>query len=34
LSSFSLSFIRSENCILGVMSLWANIHLYHVCVLL
>ena len=34
-SSFILSFMWSENCILGIPSFWANIHLpvsaYHVC---
>jgi hypothetical protein len=34
-SSFFLSFMWSVNCILGVMSFWANIHLpvsvYHLC---
>ena len=34
-SSFFLSFMWSMNCILGIQSFWANIHLsvfaYHVC---
>jgi hypothetical protein len=34
-SSFFLSFMCSANCILGILSFWANIHLsvsaYHVC---
>jgi hypothetical protein len=34
-SSFFLSFLCFENCILGVLNFWANIHLsvsaYHVC---
>jgi hypothetical protein len=34
-SSFFLSFIWSVNCILGILSFWATIHLsvrvYHVC---
>jgi hypothetical protein len=34
-SSFFLSFICFANCILGIISFWANIHLsvstYHVC---
>jgi hypothetical protein len=34
-SSFFLSFMCFENCILGIPSFWANIHLpvsaYHVC---
>ena len=34
-SSFFLSFMWSVNCILGILSFWANIHLsvsvYHVC---
>jgi hypothetical protein len=34
-SSFFLSFMRSVNCILGILSFWANSHLsvstYHVC---
>ena len=34
-SSFFLSFMLSVNCIMGILSFWANIHLswstYHVC---
>jgi hypothetical protein len=34
-SSFFLSFMCFANCILGILSFWANIHLsvsaYHVC---
>jgi hypothetical protein len=34
-SSFFLSFMYFANCILGILSFWANIHLsvsaYHVC---